>query len=58
MRKAIRPTAHEFNTAAGAEIGKSDGVGSWNSIGISGGCTHEALARSHGAGLFYCFAVN
>ena len=27
----------------------------WNSHGISGGCGHEALARSHGAGLFYCF---
>jgi hypothetical protein len=52
------PNRARFNTAAGAEIGKSDGVGSWNSIGISGGCTHEALARSHGAGLFYCFAVN
>jgi hypothetical protein len=30
----------------------------WNSHGSSGGCSHEALARSHGAGLFYCFAIN
>jgi len=52
------PNRARLNTAAGAEIGKSDGIGSWNSFGISGGCTHEALARSHGAGLFYCFAVN
>lgn len=52
------PQRARFNTGPGAEIGKSDGIGSWNSFGISGGCTHEALARSHGAGLFYCFAIN
>lgn len=52
------PARARFNTGPGAEIGKSDGIGSWNSFGISGGCTHEALARSHGAGLFYCFAID
>ncbi len=52
------PNRARFNTGPGAEIGKSDGIGSWNSFGISGGCTLEALARSHGAGLYYCFAVS
>ncbi len=47
-----------FNTGPGAEIGKHDETGSWNSHGISGGCNHEGLARSHGAGLFYCFAID
>ncbi len=52
------PLRARTNTGPGAEIGKSDRTGPWNSQGISGGCAHEALARSHGAGLFYCFAVN
>jgi len=52
------PLRARTNTGPGAEIGKSDDSGPWNSQGISGGCTHEALARSHGAGLFYCFATN
>ncbi len=47
-----------FNTGPGAEIGKHDETGSWNSHGISGGCNHAGLARSHGAGLFYCFAID
>jgi hypothetical protein len=47
-----------FNTGPGAEVGQPEPGQSWNSHGISGGCTREALARSHGAGLFYCFAVN
>jgi len=52
------PTRARTNTGPGAEIGKSDATGPWNSQGISGGCAHEALARSHGAGLFYCFATD
>jgi hypothetical protein len=52
------PLRARTNTGPGAEIGKSDNTGPWNSQGISGGCNHEALARSHGAGLFYCFAIN
>jgi hypothetical protein len=52
------PGRARFNTGPGAEIGKSDATGSWNSHGISGGCSNDALARSHGAGLFYCFAAN
>ncbi len=52
------PLRARNNTGPGAEIGKSDSSGPWNSQGVSGGCSHEALARSHGAGLFYCFAVN
>jgi hypothetical protein len=50
------PQRARTNTGPGAEIGKSDDSGPWNSQGISGGCDHVALARSHGAGLFYCFA--
>jgi hypothetical protein len=46
------------NTGPGAQVGKSDDSGPWNSQHISGGCNHEALAYSHGAGLFYCFAIN
>jgi hypothetical protein len=52
------PLRARTNTGPGAQIGKSDGIGSWNSFGISGGCALEDLARSHGAGLFYCFAIN
>ena len=52
------PSRARTNTGPGAEIGKSDNSGPWNSQGVSGGCGHEALARSHGAGLFYCFATN
>jgi len=52
------PLRARTNTGPGAEIGKSDNTGTWNSQGISGGCAHEALARSHGAGLFYCFAID
>ena len=52
------PLRARNNTGPGAEIGKSDDSGPWNSQGVSGGCSDEALARSHGAGLFYCFAIN
>jgi len=52
------PERARFNTGPGAEVGKHDQTGSWNSHGISGGCNHEGLARSHGAGLFYCFAAD
>jgi len=52
------PQRARLNTGPGAEIGKSDRSGPWNSQGISGGCSHDALARSHGAGLFYCFAAD
>jgi len=52
------PERARFNTGPGAEVGKHDQSGSWNSHGISGGCNHEGLARSHGAGLFYCFAAD
>ena len=49
-------------TGAAAEVGLSDrnggGNGSWNSAHPTGGCSQEALTRSHGVGLFYCFAVN
>jgi hypothetical protein len=49
-------------TGAAAEVGLSDrnggGNGSWNSAHPTGGCSQEALTRSHGVGLFYCFATD
>jgi hypothetical protein len=49
-------------TGAAAQVGLSDrnggGNGSWNSAHPTGGCSQEALPRSHGVGLFYCFAIN
>ena len=52
------PLRARTNTGPGAEIGQPEAGSVWNSHGISGGCSHESLARSHGAGLFYCFASN
>ncbi len=31
---------------------------SWNAAHPSAGCSQEALVRTGGAGLFYCFAIN
>ena len=46
----------------GAQIGLSDrnggGNGSWNSSHPTRGCSQDALAATHGVGLFYCFAIN
>jgi hypothetical protein len=46
----------------GAQIGLSDrnggGNGSWNSSHPTRGCSQQALATTHGVGLFYCFATN
>jgi hypothetical protein len=45
-----------------AILGHSDRSGgvnvSWNSVHASLGCSKEAFARTGGAGLFYCFAIN
>ena len=45
-----------------AQIGFPDrnggGNGSWNSSHGTQGCSQEALPRSHGVGMFYCFAIN
>ena len=45
-----------------AQVGHHDRIGpdnnSWNSSHGSRGCNQANLARSGGAGLFYCFAVN
>jgi hypothetical protein len=50
------------NTGANVQVGMSDrnggGNGSWNSSHGTIGCSQEDLARTHGEGLFYCFAVN
>jgi hypothetical protein len=52
------------SNSGGAEVGYFDrsgdgeNAGSWNSAHGSGGCSEEALHRSGGAGLFYCFATN
>ena len=52
------PLRARTNTGPGVEIGQPEIGSVWNSHGISGGCSHEAMARSHDAGLFYCFATN
>ena len=50
------------NTGANAQVGMSDrnggGNGSWNSAHGTTGCSQDALARSHGIGMYYCFAIN
>jgi hypothetical protein len=50
------------NTGANAQVGMSDrnggGNGSWNSAHGTSGCSQEDLGRSHGVGLYYCFAAN
>src|SRR5258708_38495782 len=43
------PLRARNNTGPGAEIGKSDSSGPWNSQGVSGGCSHEGRATNHGA---------
>jgi hypothetical protein len=50
------------NTGANAQVGMSDrnggGNGSWNSAHGTAGCGQDDLARTHGIGLYYCFAIN
>jgi hypothetical protein len=50
------------NTGANAQVGMSDrnggGNGSWNSSHGTTGCSQAALRRTHGIGLYYCFAIN
>ena len=50
------------NTGPNAQVGMSDrnggGNGSWNSAHGTAGCSQVALARTHGVGMYYCFAVN
>ena len=50
------------NTGASVQVGMSDrnggGNGSWNSAHGSTGCSNDDLARAHGEGMFYCFAIN
>jgi hypothetical protein len=45
-----------------AQIGFPDrnggGNGSWNSSHGTRGCSQEALPKTHGVGMFYCFAIN
>ena len=45
-----------------AQIGFPDrnggGNGSWNSSHGTTGCSQTALNRTHGIGMFYCFAIN
>lgn len=53
------------NSDGSAIVGHSDRVGlkdtrhmkSWNSAHGSAGCSQEALVKTGGAGLFYCFAT-
>jgi hypothetical protein len=45
-----------------AIVGHHDRLGgpnaSWNAVHSSGGCSQEALVKTGGAGLFYCFAAD
>ena len=45
-----------------AQIGFPDrnggGSGSWNSAHGTRGCAQADLPKTHGQGLFYCFAIN
>jgi len=44
------------------QIGFTDrnggGNGSWNSSHGTRGCSQHSLVRTHGIGMFYCFAIN
>jgi hypothetical protein len=50
------------NAGAAAQVGMSDrnggGNGSWNSAHGTTGCGQADLRRTHGIGLYYCFATN
>jgi hypothetical protein len=50
------------NSGPAAQVGMSDrnggGNGSWNSAHGTFGCSQADLGRSHGIGMYYCFAVN
>jgi hypothetical protein len=50
------------NKGPGAQVGMSDrnggGNGSWNSAHGTTGCGQADLRRTHGIGLYYCFATN
>src|SRR5258706_1920591 len=50
------------STTGSVRVGHSDrqdaGNSSWSSSEEVQGCSQETFARAHGAGLFYCFAVN
>lgn len=50
------------STTGSVRVGHSDRRGggntSWNSSEDVQGCSQDEFARAHGAGLFYCFAIN
>jgi hypothetical protein len=50
------------NTGPAVQVGMSDrnggGNGSWNSAHSTTGCGQADLRRTHGIGLYYCFAIN
>ena len=50
------------NAMGNALLGHHDRLGggnaSWNAVHSSAGCSQEALVKTGGAGLFYCFAAN
>jgi hypothetical protein len=55
-------TSSADETGVNVQLGHSDrqgaGNNSWNSAHASAGCSQQALVRTGGAGLFYCFAIN
>jgi hypothetical protein len=50
------------NDEGRAMVGHSDRLGgpnsSWNAVHYSAGCSQQALVKTGGAGLFYCFAAD
>ena len=48
----------EGSTMIGHHDRSGGGNTSWNSSHQTRGCSQEALVRTGGAGLFYCFAIN
>jgi hypothetical protein len=47
-----------FNAQIGFPDRNGGGSGSWNSAHGTRGCAQEDLPKTHGIGLFYCFAIN
>ena len=52
------PAPGRPNVQVGFPDRNGGGNGSWNSSHGTRGCSQEALPRTHGVGMFYCFTIN
>jgi hypothetical protein len=52
------PAPGKPNVQIGFPDRNGGGNGSWNSSHGTNGCSQTALNRTHGVGMFYCFAIN